>query len=161
MEDEIPQPAKTSSRKKGGGLTPLERERRIDYAAEVLLRFHRRSDQIDAMCSKFGIQWRQATQYFQYARERILEASKKSREDHIADSIEFYESICRNPLEKTSDRLQARKQLERALDIGMTKVSVTVPDSPLVSIDLAAIAAKARAERKSKQEPEPEKVVTE
>jgi hypothetical protein len=133
--------------------TKLEIDKRVDFAADILLRHHRRTDQLEAVCKEFNIEWRQATRYLTQARERILEATKKSRDEHLAEAVDFYESITKNPLCQTKDRIAARKQLDRAVGIGVATQSVLpVIVDPLSTLDLAAVAAEARKERQVRAE---------
>lgn len=140
-----------------GPLTRLDKQRRIDFAANVLLRCHRASEQVDAICKEFGIGWRMAQRYLQIARNRILEAAKKPREDFLASSLDFYEAMAANPLVPTKDRLQARKQLDRAVGIGVgAYLAIPVPvqeGQSLTDLDLAEVARKAREDRRARLMP--------
>lgn len=132
-------------------LTVLEMARRVDFAADVLLASHRRTEQKAIICAEFGVEGRQADRYLARARKRILAATQKSKDQFFAESVEFYESICRNPVHKTSDRLKARQLLDRATGVGIgARESEGIVAAAILSIEeQAAIIAQANEARKA------------
>lgn len=141
-------------------ITKMEKLRRVDFAADVLITFQRSSQQIEAVRLEFGIGRRQALRYLAEARERVIEATRKSQNHHLADAIEFYESVYLNPLQPINARLKARNLLDRAVGVGFGPTSAGPVGDPLAGLDLAAIARAAREERRVAVPPPPEPEAT-
>jgi hypothetical protein len=163
MDENLPTPeapknsrGKPPSHKGKPGLTKLEREARIDFAAGVLLRHPRKTDQVNAIRKEFGICERMAETWLRYARERILAASKRPKEEFLAESLHFYESLAADMTVAPRDRIAARKQLDRCVGNGIgVKVEMVNPEAGLMpGIDLAAIAQRSRQERLARQRQE-------
>lgn len=110
-------------------LTRLEVERRIDFAADVLLNFHRASEQKAMVMAQFGVKCRQAARWLERARARIVKASGRSKELHYANAIEFYESVIHNPLVHINARLKAHHQLDRLLGLGFRPSQTPAQDT--------------------------------
>jgi hypothetical protein len=94
-------------------LTELQKEQRVDFAANLLINCHVVNNQIAAICKEYGIKTRQAKRYLAKARKRILKASRRPRERWYAKQLEFYEAIVDNPLVSIKDRLAAGKRIDK------------------------------------------------
>jgi hypothetical protein len=59
----------------------------------------------------YGISGRTAERYLRAARKQIIARSGKSREEHFADALNFYESIISGPDATLRERMEAQHQL--------------------------------------------------
>lgn len=124
-------------------LSALDRERRVEFAADALLKHNRRSQVIDAICQEFGIRWRQAENYIRQARERILTASRASKETHKAEAVDFYLAIINNHTAPLRERLKARRHLDLLLGLpAPIKHEIETPGLNAEDVVKALMAAK-------------------
>jgi hypothetical protein len=88
---------------------------------------HSHQDLIAATVRKFGVTRSTAIKYIHSARERALQATQRTVDEHLRDAINWLESIINDPTASPKDRLEARKQLTNLLPIKpAVKVEVSV-----------------------------------
>jgi hypothetical protein len=127
---------------KNHGLKPAEREERIDFAADQLLKSRFRKDWYDAIQTKYGVGWRQAARYIALARKRMLQATKKPREQLIAEAVDFYRSVVKDERLSHKSRMAAQRRIDKLLGLeAPTKVIHTSPYEEMTAEELARIAA--------------------
>lgn len=66
---------------------------------------------------RFDIEWRHADDYIAEAKRRLLMSLNQSAENHRADSLLLYESICADPNASHADRIRARRSIDKLLGI--------------------------------------------
>src|SRR5437868_13297158 len=92
-------------------------EQKIEFACYCLLNYPHRTQWHHAFAKKFGLKWRQADNYIRLARERLLEATKRDKEEQRAESVSFYQQIARNGLMPLRERIKAQSRVDRLLGL--------------------------------------------
>lgn len=89
----------------------------VQLAEEMLCRREHKANVKVALWEKFRIQYRTAETVISRARARIMERSGKSIEEHRADAYAFYDSILRDPIAETRERIVAQARIDKLLGL--------------------------------------------
>jgi len=89
----------------------------VQLAEELLCRREHKSKVKVVLWEKFRIQYRTAETVISRARARIMERSGKTIEEHRADAYAFYDSILRDPVADTRERIVAQARIDKLLGL--------------------------------------------
>jgi hypothetical protein len=74
----------------------------------------------DIECSlveKYGANRRTAQSYLARAKRALLEAARRSRDEHVADAYAFYCAVISDPNAKHADKLKAQERIDKLLGL--------------------------------------------
>jgi len=95
----------------------LEKEERIDFCVQLLMRRVTFGEFKRAVKARYGLKKTQAAKYHKWAREAIIEASHKTREEHRAMALASFESVLRNPESTTREKMDAQAHIVELLGL--------------------------------------------
>jgi hypothetical protein len=107
--------------------------------------------------TQFNVEYRMASEYIARARDRLILAVRRCKEDHRADSLSFYEGMIVSNTTSAREKLSARERIDKLLglenpqQIEMSGRVDTGMDIAKLGLDLATRKKLLEAVRKSKE----------
>lgn len=106
------QPGKQGNRTKNKSKR-VETRLRIEVARKMLARGMYQGEIKRILSSHYGVSGRMVEKYIGRARQLIIEATGKSKQEHIADSYSFYIDVQANDKLPVASRLRARENIDK------------------------------------------------
>lgn len=104
-------------RNRKGKISAAEMNKRVELAAELLAKGYRKGKIKQVFREQFSVSFRSVERYLARARKRLRQASGMPPEDHISDSLAFYQSITRDANATESAKLRARENIDKLLGL--------------------------------------------
>jgi hypothetical protein len=109
-QEGIIRPGQTTPYRKA---TNAEIGRRIEHTAVLLANGYTKTEIHAALKEKFGLHWSTVERmYMPRAREVLLKAADKTREEVRGEAVWFYRQILRNPRARVCEQIQARRRID-------------------------------------------------
>lgn len=109
-----------------GKISRAEHRERVDNVEKMMTLGWRKSEIKRLMKMKYGVSHRSVHRYMACARKRMLEATQKPREEHIADAYAFYQRAKRDEDSTAVSRIKAQERIDKLFGLEAHTRSVTM-----------------------------------
>lgn len=114
----------------GRGVRTVQADELVEFVAEALAAGWKKHALKSRLETELGMSIHIATYetLLRRARELLLATTKVGRDEHLAESLEFYRSITRDPHAKQSDKINARKQIDKIIGLEVIRFEANNED---------------------------------